>query len=244
MKTQLCISCNIEIRKCNYSKHINACRGKAPQKKKLEVCTHCESPLDGLSASLIANHVRWCKNNPKREQYITGTAIARSYKPAVVSNTTKEKISAAHNRGCYAHVDHSTMKGKKHTEEAKRKMSAGALKSKHRRLVRSTRLYICKNGTEVLLDSSWEEALAKRLDELNIAWIRPEVPIPWTDHNGKKHNYFPDFLLTDHNIYLDPKNPIAYNVQRAKIDIITKQLNNLIILKTLKECQEFNVFED
>ena len=93
MKTQLCISCNIEIRKCNYSKHINACRGKAPQKKKLEVCTHCESPLDGLSASLIANHVRWCKNNPKREQYITGTAIARSYKPAVVSNTTKEKIS-------------------------------------------------------------------------------------------------------------------------------------------------------
>jgi hypothetical protein len=168
----------------------------------------------------------------------------RSHKPAVVSDVTKEKISAAHKRGCYAHVNRFTMKGRKHTEETKRKMSAGALKSKHRRLVKSTRLYTCKDGTEVLLDSSWEEALAKRLDELNIAWIRPEVPIPWTDYNGISHNYFPDFFLTDHNLYLDPKNPIAYNVQRAKIDIITKQLNNLIILKTLKECQEFNVSED
>jgi hypothetical protein len=197
--------------------------------------------LDGLSASLIANHVRWCTDNPKRKLYSANTAIARSYKSAVASDATKEKISAAHKRGCYAHVDRSTMKGKKHTEEAKRKMSAGALKSKHRRLVRSARLYTCKDGTEVLLDSSWEEALAKRLDELNIAWIRPEVPIPWTDLNGISHNYFPDFFLTDHNLYLDPKNPIAYNVQRAKIDIITKRLGNLIILKTLEECQNFIV---
>ena len=38
---------------------------------------------------------------------------------------------------------------------------------------------------DVLLDSSWELALAIRLDELNIKWIRPER-IMWIDKNNLK----------------------------------------------------------
>jgi hypothetical protein len=43
-----------------------------------------------------------------------------------------------------------------------------ALASKHRRLKKGTVEY-----KGVILDSSWELALAKRLDEINVQWIRP-----------------------------------------------------------------------
>jgi hypothetical protein len=190
-------------------------------------CKYCDNEV------LNSIHMRWCSENPNID-------LNKKLHSESIRIGASERVRKAHAEGKYENAKYNT-KGRIQTQETKDKLRAIALTSKHRRLVRSTRAYKCKDGTEVLLDSSWEETLAKRLDELNIAWIRPEVPIPWTDHNGISHNYFPDFLLTKHNLYLDPKNPIAYNVQRAKIDIITKQLSNLIILKTLKECQEFNV---
>ena len=68
----------------------------------------------------------------------------------------------------------------------------------------------------ITLDSSWELELAKRLDDLNIKWNRPD-PLKWKDSNGLEHNYFPDFYLVDHNLYLDPKNPGAYKVDLFRI---------------------------
>jgi len=47
---------------------------------------------------------------------------------------------------------------------------------------------------DVLLDSSWEVIVAKRLDELEIVWQRPK-PIAWTDDLNKKRHYYPDFYL-------------------------------------------------
>jgi hypothetical protein len=92
-----------------------------------------------------------------------------------------------------------------------------------------------------MLDSSWEEALAKRLDELKIEWIRPKLPIQYLTPNGKTHNYFPDFYLLKYDMFLDPKNPYALRVQKEKIDIIKSIMNNLIIIETLEECQSFNI---
>ncbi len=92
-----------------------------------------------------------------------------------------------------------------------------------------------------MLDSSWEEKLAKRLDELDIKWIRPTTPIKWVDKNGFERNYFPDFYLPDYDIFLDPKNPYAYKSQQEKLDVIIKMMPNLRILKTLKECTGFEV---
>ena len=89
-----------------------------------------------------------------------------------------------------------------------------------------------------LLDSSWELALAIRLDELNIKWTRPE-PIKWIDDSGLEHNYFPDFYLEKYDLYLDPKNPAAYQNQQKKIDILKKTIPNLRFILTLKECEEF-----
>lgn len=130
-------------------------------------------------------------------------------------------------------------KGKKHSIETKRILSEKALASNHRRLCKSTRTFIKKDGTELLLDSSWEEKLARLLEEKNYNWIRPDIPIVWIDSNNKKHNYFPDFYLIDHDIYLDPKNPAAFKQQIEKIKYLTEHKPNVIFLLNEYEIDNF-----
>lgn len=123
--------------------------------------------------------------------------------------------------------------GKKHSDETKAQIKEKALSSNHRRLRKKMIEY---NG--VMLDSTWELELARRLDEQNIRWERPN-PVKWLDDSGISRNYFPDFFLPDHNLYLDPKNPHAYAVQKKKIDQLQKQLTNLVILTTIEEVRTF-----
>lgn len=72
-------------------------------------------------------------------------------------------------------------------------------------------------------DSRWEIEIAKFLDGLGITWIRPG-PIAWIDDAGKRHNYWPDFLLPDSELYLDPKNKWAIVSQREKLDVVSRQV--------------------
>lgn len=89
-----------------------------------------------------------------------------------------------------------------------------------------------------MLDSSWEEALAKRLDELSVAWERPG-PIQWVDLAGRIRNYFPDFYLPQYQLYLDPKNYGARLTQKEKLSWLQANRNDVIILHTLEECTTF-----
>jgi len=113
-----------------------------------------------------------------------------------------------------------------------------ALKSKHQRISKRSHIFIDKLGRSFIFDSSWEDATAIRLDTLNINWDRPD-PIPY-EMNGKIHNYFPDFYLPDHNVYLDPKNPYVIIKQKEKLDIISK-LITLIIIPSKHECENFSI---
>jgi hypothetical protein len=144
----------------------------------------------------------------------------------------KQRIKLAHERGCYDYIEFT--KGRPHTTETKEKLRKLALNSNHRRLKKNTIIY---NG--VLLDSTWELVLAKRLDYLGIKWNRPE-PLKWKDESGITHNYFPDFYLEEYNLYLDPKNPHAFRVQKKKLDLLMKTYNNIVIIKTLQECQTYS----
>ena len=130
-------------------------------------------------------------------------------------------------------------KGKPHTEEAKQKIKEKALASKHRRLLKSTRIYVKKDGSQVLLDSSWEEALASRLDQLEIKWERPTEPIIWVDSVGRNRNYLPDFYLIDSKLYIDPKNHAALVSQKEKVDWLLENRKDVKFLYSLKECTEF-----
>lgn len=187
--------------------------------------------------SVFANHVRWCKLNPER-----GTCKSGSRKPD--SEETKIKralgIKKAYVDGKYKDAAWNNV-GRPHTKESKEKISRAALASNHRRLVRSVRDYVKLDGTIVKLDSSWETELATRLDYLSIDWVRPELPLLYVDNTGKNRKYFPDFYLTGYDLYLDPKNPYAFKVQRDKIDILNRMYSNIIWIKSLDECRNFVV---
>lgn len=120
--------------------------------------------------------------------------------------------------------------GKHHTQETKEKLSRAQRSLSVRRKCKKTVPYIRKDGSVVLVDSSYEIKLAKILDENNIEWIRPD-PIPWLDVKGKTHFYFPDFYLTDYDIYLDPKNDYCFVQQSEKISYFTKNYKNIFFLR-------------
>jgi len=90
---------------------------------------------------------------------------------------------------------------------------------------RKTTWYFNKwQDKKVLLESSWEVETAKLLDELNIKWERPES-IEWIDKKDKTRLYFPDFLLNDFNIFLDPKNKYCMSKDKYKLEQVTKKIN-------------------
>ena len=205
-------------------------------------CRHCNNNFENFSQSAKANHSRWCDSNPKRNTYKNGSLksieamkIAKKNNPSLNNQYTKAKalnlpVPQNKNKGL---VGIGPMLGKMHTEESKNKIRQKALASSHRRLKKNTIVY---NG--ILLDSTWELELAKRLDNLNIKWIRPK-PIKWVDSENIIHNYFADFYLEDYDLYLDPKNPHAINVQKDKLGCLLKQYNNIVILKTFEECMNY-----
>jgi hypothetical protein len=239
MKTTKCDKCCSEIRNCNYKKHYSVCDRSGPYKP-LTCCKWCNKLfVDGEN---IPNHSRWCLQNPKSAEYKKVASSGNNWKYITKDSRIKAHngIRLAHASGKYdtANKNKKGKPGTKKTDEQKEAARQKALASPHRRLVRSIRNYTKKDGTIVKLDSSWEEALAIRLDQLNVDWSRPE-PIKWIDRSGVYHNYFPDFYLTLFDIFLDPKNPQALRVQKDKIECLTEQITNLIIITSLKDCKTF-----
>jgi hypothetical protein len=196
-------------------------------------CKYCNKEFDFKTASEKANHSRWCDLNPKRAEY---EKFLHERRIAMLSFKDKKitGIKKAWADGKYDNVDYSkNFLGKKHSEETKILLRDKALSSNHRRLRRN-----CIEYKGILLDSTWEYELAKRLDFLNIKWIRPE-PLKWKDLRGLEHHYFPDFYLLDYDLFLDPKNPIAYKVQKEKIDILNNTYSNIKFLTSIDECINF-----
>ena len=204
----------------NYKKHYKVCNGLyQPYIKSNGKCKWCNKKFD-LSkkpSNWMANHSRWCEKNPKRDKYKKSSNSGKQLNTPEARKKAIEGIRAAWKRGCYDHIDRSYWKGKKHSKETKEKMS----KSASMRPARLKTKTINYNG--VILESSWELALAKRLDELKIAWIRPD-PLQWIDKEGVKRKYYPDFYLLDYDLYLDPKNAYAVETQKEKLDYLQKTL--------------------
>lgn len=202
-------------------------------------CKHCSESFESLNTSERANHTRWCNQNPKRQAYVDKLEYSRSCITQEARLRNNQGIKNAHIQGKYKGSHKKAVETRRqrgnlnHTEETKRLIREKALASPHRRLKKGTVTY-----KGILLDSSWELELAKRLDTLGIKWVRPE-PLPWVDEEGITHNYFPDFYLEDYDLYLDPKNPHAIRVQRKKLDCLFTQYKNIVIIDSLAKCKEY-----
>lgn len=239
-----CIICKKQTTTNNLNKHY---KSKGCLNTNLPIidgcCPYCYEDISKLNSTSKANHCRWCIENPKRSSYIEKLkSINFIYKSNIDYKAIAYKISTLHASGVYkdaplkmynTKVKNGTLN---HTEEAKQKISIAALKSNHQRVCKFTHEYIDKHGRNFKFDSSWEDILANRLDELNITWDRP-LPITY-QLNGKTKKYFPDFYLPEFNLYLDPKNSYCENQQKEKLDIVSKIIN-LKILRSKKECASF-----
>lgn len=208
-------------------------------------CRYCKVEFKFIDKKPCA-HVRWCKLNPNliSKKALEDLKKARESISKEARLKANEKIKQNHKIGRYINAYSKSLETKKikgilnHSQETKDKLKLLALNSNHRRILRSTRVYNCKDGKTVLLDSSWEEALAKRLDFLSIKWTRPK-PLKWVDFLGKEHNYFPDFYLEDYDLYLDPKNPEVFRKSLEKIEALKAKYNNIRFITTLEECKNF-----
>lgn len=239
MKQTACKKCGSLIKNCNLKRHVGACDGSIISKTKPDTCKYCNLLFSGLSDSLRANHIRWCKLNPKQEKYRLQLNRVRSCCTEDTTEKQRESTTNLHKIGFYVNAQNiqrlnPSFKGRHHTEKTKTSMRDIALLSTRRRLRKNTQIY---NG--ILMDSMWEVILAKRLDSLNVKWIRPD-PLVWFDDQTLTHHYFPDFYLTDYDIYLDPKNPFAYKVQETKIKILQKTYTNIIFLTSLEEINNYD----
>lgn len=208
--------------------------------KKLEACKFCELSFLEFNPSERANHTRWCIKNPKRSSYLTDLQLTRDNISVLSRVQQSKKLKLAHESGRFDYSNcGDAFRGKTHSIESKLKISQAAIKSQHRRLVKSVRNYYHKDGYIVQLDSSWEELLAKRLDSLDIKWVRPG-PMKWIDGNSIVRNYFPDFYLPDYDLYLDPKNPHAANMQSEKITWLKEHIK-IIFLYSIFEINSFSL---
>ena len=92
------------------------------------------------------------------------------------------------------------------------------------------------DGTEVIMDSSWEAKLAVLLDRLEIKWDRGyHLVLEYRTPRVLKRKYIPDFYLPDYDIYVEVK---GYWTDAAKLkvaDVEQRHGIKLLILESLRE---------
>lgn len=241
-----CIRCKSEVSTSNLNKHFESklCLAGGKQVPRTH-CQFCNVDLDTVPDR--ANHVKWCSKNPNLHKNISNLSNARLSKNKDSTRKASDSISEAHKSGKYAGSAAKAAKTRKSNGNVLTKETApdwysnvcdSARASTHQRVCKKTHPFVDKRGRTFKFDSSWEDALAIRLDELDIMWERP-APIKY-EIDGVLRNYFPDFYLPEHNLYIDPKNPYVESQQQEKLKIVSA-LINLTILRSLEECKTFDV---
>jgi len=90
---------------------------------------------------------------------------------------------------------------------------------------RSKKFYVLDSfGKEVCLQSTFELRCSQLLNDLEIQWIRP------TALKYDSRNYFADFYLPEHNLYIDPKNSYKAKLDTIKIEKVKEQNNVRVIV--------------
>jgi len=97
-------------------------------------------------------------------------------------------------------------------------------------------VYTALDGREVQMDSTWEVAMAQRLEELGVTWVRDNtLKLEYLTRAGRKRKYIPDFYLPDYDLYIEVK---GYWTDAARYKMKSVQERNpvrILILETLAE---------
>jgi len=95
---------------------------------------------------------------------------------------------------------------------------------------------------DIWMDSSWELALAKRLDELNIEWIRDNTKyFEYIDMQGRIKKYYPDFYIPSKDLYIEVKGYWTDKIKHKMSEVTKNYPIKLEILESLDVINKFNV---
>lgn len=247
-----CVSCKSELRStASLPQHYHSCTQHLyPLKpKSFGVCKECNKNIVGYTKKQFCNSSCAAINSNKVRSSSSRVAQTLSLKATLqVKFPSKSKpLKKPYRYGSFSAIRFCSVCNKlMRTNNVtcskpclRKHLSSKGLSATFQRVCKKSHPFTDKLGRTFVFDSTWEDALAVRLDILNVQWTRPE-PVKYVTADGKEHNYFPDFYLPDHNLYIDPKNSYVQTVQREKLEIVSKLLT-LVILSTKKECQEFTI---
>ena len=97
-------------------------------------------------------------------------------------------------------------------------------------------VYTKSDGTEVVMDSTWENALAVLLDRLEIKWDRGDhLVLDYKSAKGRKRKYIPDFYLPDYDIYVEVKGYWTDAARLKVADVEQRHGIKVLILESLRE---------
>lgn len=92
----------------------------------------------------------------------------------------------------------------------------------------------------IWMDSTWEKDLAEWMDLNKVIWERNRKlhQFLWTDKDGKKRRYYPDFYLPYYKTYVDTKNPYLMKCDDEKIKSVIKENNINLICGNLNDVKK------
>jgi hypothetical protein len=233
-----CIICKSQLATSQISKHYNSKLCLSGGKyTPLKECPHCSLSKEKIISN-FANHVKLCDlnldkvtyKNTKGSHYADGRNAwnkgkTKNTDSRIAQGVATFKRNSTPLHGKYKDPEKETARRIKLSIAAKKNSFGGyrenAGRSKKFRVVDSF-------GKETVLQSSYELECFNILTELNIKWVRPKA----LKYNNR--NYFADFYLTDHKIYLDPKNDYKAKQDKEKIEAVMNE-NDVKVFVLLKE---------
>ena len=191
----ICKKCNAYITNNNFLKHTQVCSVRKNIKKRIKLVTR-----------------NWIDI---QDTYNNGNLmdIRKKYKLSTSTLSKAVKLGLLTTRSRAISRQLSGKDKNPHTPESKEKIRQGMLKAVREGRQKTPRPYgkYCKHimytnwlGEEMMLLGGWEEKVAKYLDQQKISWTRPKNGVQYL-YKNQEHYYFPDFYLTDKNLYLEVK---------------------------------------
>jgi hypothetical protein len=197
-------------------------------------CRYCNKLCKNENS--LRNHERLCKSNPGRQNIVSNFISYNKKRKELSIPGTNQYIKAKENGITITMSDDTKRK-------ISNKLKGRLLSESHKqRLKESMKLAVINNPesysannvsgrTPIIeyngfyLKGSWELLVAKYLDKLGIKWtnILDGISYMWNDN---KHLYFPDFYLTEYDVYVEVK---GYERERDKCK--WNGLDNLIVIK-------------
>ena len=184
------------------------------------LCQYCDKECKNENSH--RNHERCCPSNPYRN-YKNGMLGKKGSNQFLSAEKQGLEKPTAWNKGLPG-----TFTGKKHTEEAKKKISERL--SINNKGGRSKWYEVA--GQKV--QGTWERDIAMKLEELSIKWIKLKTNKDVLKYTmqGKLRSYTPDFYLESFDVYLEIKG-YWWGTDREKMDIVleTHKDKNICIIE-------------